>query len=51
MMATTYQAPDYDDKKYRSGVNTDYYTKAVETYKTEQGNTACRRTESTAVRT
>ena len=35
-MATTYQAPDYDDKKYRSGVNTDYYTKAVDTYKNQQ---------------
>ena len=35
-MATTYQAPDYDDKKYRSGVNTDYYNRAVETYKNQQ---------------
>ena len=35
-MATTYKAPDYDDKKYRSGVNTDYYNKAVETYKNQQ---------------
>ena len=36
MMAITYQAPDYDDKKYRSGVNTDYYTQAVENYKKQQ---------------
>lgn len=35
-MATTYKAPDYDDKKYRSGVNTDYYNRAVETYKNQQ---------------
>ena len=35
-MATTYKAPDYDDKKYRSGVNTDYYDRAVETYKNQQ---------------
>lgn len=36
MMATTYKAPDYDDKKYRSGVNTSFYDKAVETYKKQQ---------------
>ena len=35
-MATTYKAPDYDDKKYRSGVNTDYYTKAVDAYRKQQ---------------
>ena len=35
-MATTYKAPDYDDKKYRSGVNTSYYTQAVENYKKQQ---------------
>ena len=35
-MATTYKAPDYDDKKYRSGVNTTYYTQAVENYKKQQ---------------
>lgn len=36
MMATTYKAPDYDDKKYRSGVNTDYYTQAVDAYRKQQ---------------
>lgn len=36
MMAITYKSPDYDDKKYRSGVNTDYYNRAVETYKNQQ---------------
>ena len=36
MMATTYKAPDYDDKKYRSGVNTSFYDKAVENYKNQQ---------------
>ena len=35
-MATTYKAPDYDDKKYRSGVNTSFYDKAVENYKKQQ---------------
>ena len=35
-MATTYQAPDYDDKKYRSGVNTSFYDKAVENYRKQQ---------------
>ena len=35
-MATTYKAPDYDDKKYRSGVNTDYYTQAVDAYRKQQ---------------
>lgn len=35
-MATTYKSPDYDDKKYRSGVNTDYYTKAVDAYRKQQ---------------
>ena len=36
MMAITYKSPDYDDKKYRSGVNTSYYDRAVETYKNQQ---------------
>lgn len=36
MMATTYKAPDYVDKKYRSGVNTPFYDKAVENYKNQQ---------------
>ena len=35
-MATTYKAPDYDDKKYRSGINTDYYTQAVDAYRKQQ---------------
>ena len=35
-MAITYKAPDYDDKKYRSGVNTDYYTQAVDAYRKQQ---------------
>ena len=35
-MALTYKAPDYDDKKYRSGVNTDYYTQAVDAYRKQQ---------------
>ena len=36
MMAITYKSPDYDDKKYRSGVNTSYYTQAVDAYKNQQ---------------
>ena len=36
MMALTYKSPDYDDKKYRSGVNTDYYTNAVDAYRKQQ---------------
>ena len=36
MMATTYKAPDYDEKKYRAGINTDYYTNAVDAYKNQQ---------------
>ena len=36
MMALTYKAPDYDDEKYRSGVNTSYYTQAVDAYKNQQ---------------
>lgn len=35
-MATTYKAPDYDDEKYRSGVNTSFYDKAVDTYRKQQ---------------
>ena len=35
-MAITYKSPDYDDKKYRSGVNTSYYTQAVDAYKNQQ---------------
>ena len=35
-MSVTYTAPQYDEKKYRAGINTDYYTKAVETYKNQQ---------------
>lgn len=35
-MALTYKSPDYDDKKYRSGVNTSYYTQAVDAYKNQQ---------------
>lgn len=35
-MSVTYKSPDYDDKKYRSGVNTDYYTNAVDTYRKQQ---------------
>lgn len=31
-MATAYQAPDYDEKKYRAGINTDFYTNAVNQY-------------------
>lgn len=35
-MAITYKAPDYDDEKYRSGVNTSFYDKAVENYRKQQ---------------
>ena len=35
-MAITYKAPEYDDEKYRSGVNTDYYTQAVDAYRKQQ---------------
>ena len=35
-MALTYKSPDYDDEKYRSGVNTSFYDKAVDTYRKQQ---------------
>ena len=35
-MAITYKAPEYDDEKYRSGVNTSFYDKAVDTYRKQQ---------------
>ena len=35
-MSVTYTAPQYDEKKYRAGINTDFYTKAVENYKNQQ---------------
>lgn len=35
--ASTYQSPAYDEKKYRAGINTDYYKNAVNQY-TEQAN-------------
>ena len=35
-MAITYKAPEYDDEKYRSGVNTSFYDKAVENYRKQQ---------------
>ena len=31
-MATAYQAPAYDEEKYRKGINTDYYKNAVNQY-------------------
>lgn len=31
-MATAYQAPAYDEKKYRAGINTDYYSNAIKQY-------------------
>ena len=36
MATITYKAPDYDDEKYRSGVNTSFYDKAVENYRKQQ---------------
>lgn len=35
-MSVTYTAPQYDEEKYRAGINTDYYTKAVDAYKNQQ---------------
>ena len=35
-MSVTYTAPQYDEKKYRAGINTDFYDKAVENYKNQQ---------------
>lgn len=32
-MATAYQAPVYDEDKYRKGINTQYYTNAVNQYR------------------
>lgn len=32
MAISAYQAPDYDEKKYRAGINTDYYKNAVNQY-------------------
>lgn len=34
-MAITYTAPDYDENKYRKGVDTSYYTKAINDYKAQ----------------
>lgn len=31
-MAVTYTAPEYDEKKYRQGIDTSYYTNAINTY-------------------
>lgn len=36
-MATAYQAPDYDENKYRQGINTDFYKNQITAY-TEQAN-------------
>lgn len=36
-MAVTYTAPKYDEKKYRQGIDTSFYTNAVNTY-TAQAN-------------
>ena len=36
-MATVYQAPAYDENKYRQGINTDFYKNQVNAY-TEQAN-------------
>lgn len=41
-MATVYQAPDYDDKKYRANINTDFYKNAVNQYTTEQNENRAR---------
>ena len=35
-MSVTYTAPQYDEKKYRAGTNTDYYTQAVNAYRKQQ---------------
>lgn len=35
-MSVTYTAPQYDEKKYRAGINTSFYDKAVENYKNQQ---------------
>lgn len=35
-MSVTYTAPQYDEKKYRAGTNTDYYTQAVDAYRKQQ---------------
>ena len=32
-MATAYQAPAYDEKKYRKGINANYYDQAIADYK------------------
>ena len=31
----TYTAPTYDDSKYKKGIDTSYYTNAINTYKTQ----------------
>ena len=36
-MASAYQAPDYDEKKYRQGIDTSYYDQAIKNY-TNQAN-------------
>ena len=36
-MATPYQAPAYDENKYRQGINTSYYDQAIKNY-TNQAN-------------
>ena len=35
-MSVTYTAPQYDEKKYRAGINTDFYNRAVDAYKNQQ---------------
>ena len=35
-MSVTYTAPQYDEKKYRAGINTDFYTQAVDAYRKQQ---------------
>ena len=35
-MSVTYTAPQYDEKKYRAGTNTDYYTQSVDAYRKQQ---------------
>ena len=34
-MAIGYQAPGYDEKKYRAGINTDFYKNAINQYTTD----------------
>ena len=44
-MATVYQPPEYDENKYRQGINTDYYKNAVNQYQQQAEQNRARQIE------